>query len=288
MLCSPSGYVASFLLLAGAMALPVALSASMSFFDDEISAWWCFRATWRCTPAEATGLWSTILFYMAIVVVTAIHMVMQTGNPNDDDATQWQLKSAAAGSGDEVQLLCLLMLYFFGFVAGCLIWALGGVRWVHPVQVWQIQLVGSAGLVVCTCLFVAVHVSMGESWSPEADLKAPPKLITHGVFRWARHPMYAVFLWATVCTSVATLNWLVTLCVGSVLMTLRRIETEERILLSLFGERYAEYRRHVSALGPPWGCLGFDRGEIIAPHSAEYDRCNDSVSWAPPARGPHT
>ena len=84
---------------------------------------------------------------------------------------------------------------------------------------------------------------------------------THGVFAWARHPMYAVFLWAFVGTLLATLNWLVAWIVtGLVFVTLRRIETEERILISLFGAEYLEYMRTVSALGPPWGCLGFDRG----------------------------
>ena len=72
--------------------------------------------------------------------------------------------------------------------------------------------------------------------------------------------MYAVFLWAAIGTLLATLNWLIACCVcGFVVMTLRRIETEERILVELFGPHYLEYRRRVSALGPPWSCLGFDR-----------------------------
>ena len=72
-------------------------------------------------------------------------------------------------------------------------------------------------------------------------------------------PMYAAFLWAAVGTLLATLNWLIAWCVfGLVLLTLRRIETEERILIELFGARYLEYRRRVSALGPPWRCLGYD------------------------------
>ena len=44
------------------------------------------------------------------------------------------------------------------------------------------------------------------------------------------------------------------------MLTLRRIETEERILTGLFGARYLEYRERVPALGPgPWCCLGFGR-----------------------------
>ena len=40
---------------------------------------------------------------------------------------------------------------------------------------------------------------------------------------------------------------------------MNRIEAEERILVGLFGARYLDYRRRVSALGPPWCCLGFDQ-----------------------------
>ena len=83
--------------------------------------------------------------------------------------------------------------------------------------------------------------------------------------------MYAVFLWAAIGTLLATQNWLIAWIVsGVVVLTTRRIETEERILIELFGAQYVEYRRHVSALGPPWSCLGFDR-ELPA-HLGGYER----------------
>ena len=145
------------------------------------------------------------------------------------------------------------MVYFFSFAGGSLAWALGGVTWVHPFQCWWLQLIGSALLLACALGFVAVHVNLGANWSPEADQKAVHHLVTHGTFAWARHPMYAIFLWASVGTLLSTLNWLVAWIVtGLVFVTLRRIETEERILISLFGAEYLEYMRTVSALGPPW------------------------------------
>ena len=71
--------------------------------------------------------------------------------------------------------------------------------------------------------------------------------------------MYAIFVWDTIGTFLATLNWVIAWCVsGIVMVTLGRIKTEERILLGLFGESYVEYRGCVSALGIPWQCLGFD------------------------------
>ena len=159
-------------------------------------------------------------------------------------------------------MLCMLMLYFFSFAFGSLLWVLAGIRFVHPVQIWQVQLLGSAILFACTLLFIVAHINLGENWSPEPEQLARHQLVTHGVFRWARHPIYAIFLWAAVGTLLATLNWLIAWCVfGLVLVTFPRIATEERILIELFGEQYLEYRRQVSALGPPWRFLGFD-GEM--------------------------
>ena len=47
-------------------------------------------------------------------------------------------------------------------------------------------------------------------------------------------------------------------------MTFRRAETEERILLELYGDQYLEHRQRVSELGPPWWFLGFDQ-ELKSP-----------------------
>ena len=241
------------------------------FFDDEISFWWCLGDTWRCTPSEATGLWSTMLFYVTVLLVTTIHSVIQNQNGTavrNEEATRRHMTEDAGG---ECGMLCSVLVYFFSLVAGCLLWVTAGVRWVHPVQIWQIQLIGSAILVPCIFLFIAVHVDMGANWSPEPEQKERHQLVTHGVFRWARHPMYAVFLWASIGTLLATLNWLIAWCVfGSVLVTLRRIRTEERILVEVYGDQYREYRRRVSALGPPWCCLGFDR-EMLEANNA-YDK----------------
>ena len=246
-------------------------AARPAMFDDEVSIWWCLGDTWRCTPAEAIGIWSVIFFWSTMFIGTVIHGVIQhqTGTvERNDEATR---RHVAANEGEEWVMLCSFMIWFFSFAAGCLLWVAAGVRWVHPVQMWQVQLLGSAILVGCALLFIRAHIDMGENWSPEAEQKARHQLVTHGTFRWARHPIYAVFLWAFVGTLLATLNWLIALCVfGAVLMVLRRIETEERILISLFGSQYTEYRRRVSALGPPWSFLGFDHE--MAPEAATHAR----------------
>ena len=160
---------------------------------------------------------------------------------------------------DWVIAICLCV-YFFCIAGGCLLWALVGVRSVHPYQMW-VQIFGSALLVACTIVFVAVHVTMGENWAVAGETSQTRKLLTHGVFRWCRHPMYACFLWATLATLIATFNWMITLCVLPPCVTLLCIKSEERVLKEMFGSEYLEYCQHVSALGVPWCCF-FQESEV--------------------------
>ena len=207
--------------------------------DDVISNVWCCGLTWRCTPFEAIGIWSVILFYSSILIVTCVHFMILR---NDAITTSSSRQRATRESDDDdFGLLIWLVIYFFTFTLGCLLWAVNPL-WVHPIQIWQIQILGSAVLVLCFCLFIKVHIDMGDTWYPIPN--APPELVTHGIFRYARHPMYAIFIWAAISTLLATLNWVIAWCVvGTVMVTLRRIKTEELLLIELFGERYVEYQR---------------------------------------------
>ncbi|CAB9523793.1 Protein of unknown function (DUF1295) [Seminavis robusta] len=232
----------------------------MMFLDEQLSSGlWCFGLTWRCTLSEAIGLWSVLLFYMTICLVSLIHVLLLP-NTTRSTATRAARASSSSSDNDDVKLLVTLVLYFFIFAAGCLLWVLSNTNGtlVHPIQNWQVQLVGSILLLPCALAFVKIHIDLGDNWYPIPD--QPPQLVTHGIFRYARHPMYAVFLWSVLGTLLATLNWVIAWCVsGIVWVTLPRIPIEEQILSNVFGVDYLHYQQTVpSALGRPWGCLGYD------------------------------
>lgn len=71
-----------------------------------------------------------------------------------------------------------------------------------------------------------------------------------------RSPSYQLSTWRFFKTAVVTTVF------GLVMVIPPRIKTEERILKELFRDRYVAYQHHVSALGLPWQCLGFD-GEMM-------------------------
>jgi len=217
---------------------------------------WCLGMAWSCTPVELIGLWSVWLFYTVFFIVTITHYIMQDYNGTIQLSTSRHNDTI----NDDLGILCMLMLFFFGLVIGCLIWVTAGIHWIQLAQIWEIQLIGSLILLICAFLFVKVHTDMGKNWSPIPGQKTNHELVTHGTFRWARHPMYAVFLWAAIASFLATFNWVISwCCFGLAGFTIRRIDVEERILLELFGDQYLEYCRNVPALGPGWSCLGFDK-----------------------------
>ena len=159
---------------------------------------WCLGATFRCTPAEAMGLWSTALFYATALAATAVHScIIQARDPaggRDEAATRRHTAQLYEPDG---RTAATLLLWFFTFAGGCLLWAVAGVRACHPVQCGPVQLLGAGLLLACAGLYIATHVALGANWSPEPEQKVRHRLVTTGVYGWARHPLYAIFLWAS-------------------------------------------------------------------------------------------
>jgi protein-S-isoprenylcysteine O-methyltransferase Ste14 len=75
------------------------------------------------------------------------------------------------------------------------------------------------------------------------------QLVTHGLYRVVRHPLYTfslLFLWLTPTMSVNSL----TLYLGATLYILVGAYFEERKLLRDFGTAYADYKRKTPMLIP--------------------------------------
>jgi len=92
---------------------------------------------------------------------------------------------------------------------------------------------------------------LASNWSGDVTLKLEHELITSGPYAWVRHPIYTGLLVGFIGSAVSLGEWrgiLAVLLVGSSFW--RKLRTEERGMRQLFGERYLNYERRVSALIP--------------------------------------
>ena len=104
-------------------------------------------------------------------------------------------------------------------------------------------IVGTLLLIVSLWLFWRSHHDLGSNWSPSLEINVKQTLITHGIYRWIRHPMYASqWVW-----SIAQIflfpNWIAG-WIG--LLTFApfywiRIAGEEQMMIDHFGAAYREY-----------------------------------------------
>ena len=101
-------------------------------------------------------------------------------------------------------------------------------------------------------LFWRTHKELGRNWSVSLEVRDKHELITGGVYRYVRHPMYsAFFLWA-VAQFLLLPNWVAGLSgiVGFGTLYLFRVGREEKLMLDAFGEEYRAYMRRTARVVP--------------------------------------
>ena len=92
---------------------------------------------------------------------------------------------------------------------------------------------------------------MGKDWRMDTGVGTRTELITDGLFRRIRHPIYAfsILLMAASVVIVPTLPMLAIAAVHVVLMNLKA-RSEERFLLQSHGENYQRYLRQTGRFFP--------------------------------------
>ena len=118
----------------------------------------------------------------------------------------------------------------------------------RPMQAWLGLLVAIAAF----AMFLATHRALGRNWSVSLDVRQDHRLITEGVYRQVRHPMYTAFwLWA-LAQALLLPNWVAGLSglVGFGTLYFLRVGKEEQMMLDTFGEEYRTYMERTKRLIP--------------------------------------
>lgn len=105
---------------------------------------------------------------------------------------------------------------------------------------------GAALQVLGIGLFAWSLASFGESWRVGVDQDAPGALVTGGVFRWSRNPIFSamdLFLFGTFLLNGRLFS--LAFALGSSIGFHRQILNEERFLASRYGAAYRTYRARV-------------------------------------------
>ncbi len=116
------------------------------------------------------------------------------------------------------------------------------VQWATiALPIW-IRWLGIVTGILCSFLMYWTLNSLGKNLTDTVVTRAEATLVTHGPYRWVRHPFYVTtaLLMASV-TSLAA-NWLIG--AGSLLvlgLLAVRTPKEERMLIEKFGQQYRDY-----------------------------------------------
>jgi protein-S-isoprenylcysteine O-methyltransferase Ste14 len=111
---------------------------------------------------------------------------------------------------------------------------------------------GIACFIAGLWLFYRSHADLGANWSITLEVREQHRLITHGVYRRIRHPMYTALLLYSVGQALVIPNWLAgpSNLVAFVMLFAGRVGAEEAMMRAQFGDEYQAYMSRTQRLAP--------------------------------------
>ncbi|MEM9504063.1 MAG: protein-S-isoprenylcysteine O-methyltransferase [Cyanobacteria bacterium P01_E01_bin.43] len=184
-----------------------------------------------------------IIFLMGLVSSSIIRMPHQ----------RVQQQNVIADDRKTTQEKALLVAVFLGMFILPMLYIL--TPWLgfanYSLPVWA-NILGVLIFGIALWLFWRSHHDLGKNWSPTLQMREDHTLITDGIYRTIRHPMYtAIWLWAMAQGLLLT-NWIVGLSGILTFGTLYvlRIGNEEKMMLEQFGDQYQAYMQQTKRLLP--------------------------------------
>jgi protein-S-isoprenylcysteine O-methyltransferase Ste14 len=105
--------------------------------------------------------------------------------------------------------------------------------------------------VVCVGLIYWLFSSIGTGITPTVATRAEHKLVTHGPYRWVRHPLYTVGTTFFLSFGAIADNWFIlSVAVISFILLALRTPNEEAHLIEKFGDEYRAYMKTTGAFLP--------------------------------------
>ena len=120
------------------------------------------------------------------------------------------------------------------------------------INTWGWFASGVVMIIISLIVFWKTHQDLAENWSPTLMVMEEHHLVTTGIYRKVRHPMYLAELLFCVGQILLVPNWFA----GSsalfffLILIVVRIPREESLMLAEFGEAYETYRNRTGSIFP--------------------------------------
>jgi protein-S-isoprenylcysteine O-methyltransferase Ste14 len=111
---------------------------------------------------------------------------------------------------------------------------------------------GSVLLALALWLFWRSHRDLGSNWSPSLEVNSEQTLITRGVYRSIRHPMYASQFILSAAQPLLLQNWVAGFAglLTFLPLYLLRVPREEQMMRDHFGAAYEAYCARTGRIVP--------------------------------------
>lgn len=112
--------------------------------------------------------------------------------------------------------------------------------------------IGAVLFAGASVLLWKTHQDLGRNWTPTLGIRDEHTLISEGIFKYIRHPMYAAHLLWALAQPLLLHNWIAGFSFLAVVIPhyLLRIGDEEKMMLDKFGDEYSEYMKKTGRFFP--------------------------------------
>ena len=174
-----------------------------------------------------------LMVLLAILPVGIYHRVKS-------QATRESLDRRQEGVFILASLRPLGAVFWFGLIA----WMINP-RWLDwssvPAPLW-LRWAGVPILLAGAALLVWTFRSLGKHLTDTVVTRKQHTLVSHGPYRWIRHPLYSSAALLVIALSLTAANWFfVVTGVALLCVLVARTRTEEANLIARFGDSYRQY-----------------------------------------------
>lgn len=112
--------------------------------------------------------------------------------------------------------------------------------------------VGIIAMIIAFFIFWRAHKDLDIQFSPTLQLKKDHKLITTGIYKYVRHPMYTSGLFGGIAIVTLLPNYISVLSFFGALAIIlfSRIPSEENMMINNFGKEYINYMHNTCRVIP--------------------------------------